>query len=343
MLTHFSLFSGIGGLDLAAEMAGFQTVGQCEWADYPTKVLEKHWPDVPRWRDIRNVTAEGFYSKTGLRTITVISGGFPCQPFSTAGSRKGDKDDRYLWPEMLRVISELKPTWVIGENVGGLISMAQSDCEIKMETETAILKDFEMVLETIRRDFERIGYESQPILIPACAVGARHRRDRTFIMAYSESSNDRRNTGTFQGKNEQQAPKRQEKWATKSCSTSKDVADTEGELLDRRITNNNEARWFRPANSSEIVADICSQGLQRSKQCGNNDPKTVGRPQGSTGAITQRSSYEWGYWSTEPELGRVADGIPNRVDRIGCLGNAVVPQQAFPIFQAIADIERGST
>lgn len=163
-LTHLSLFSGIGGLDLAAEMAGFKTVGQCEWADYPTKVLKKHWPDVPKWRDIRSLTEDSFFEKTGLRTVDIISGGFPCQPFSVAGKRGGKDDDRYLWPEMLRVIREICPVWVIGENVPGIINLA---------------------LDTVLSDLESEGYEAQPFVIPACGVDAPHKRERVCILAHA--------------------------------------------------------------------------------------------------------------------------------------------------------------
>lgn len=163
-LTHLSLFSGIGGLDIAAEMAGIETVGQCEYADYPHAILQQHWPTVPKWRDIRTLTGDDFYRRTGLRTVDIISGGFPCQPFSQAGKRRGKEDDRYLWPEMLRVIRELRPTWVVGENVPGIVNLA---------------------LDTVLSDLETEGYEVQTFVIPACGVDAPHRRDRVAILAHT--------------------------------------------------------------------------------------------------------------------------------------------------------------
>ena len=160
--THLSLFSGIGGHDVAAGWAGFTTIGQCEWADYPTKILEKHWPDVQRWRDIRNLNAENFYERTGLRTVDLVSGSPPCQPFSVAGKQRGKEDDRYLWPEMYRIIREIQPAWVLVEEVTGFIKMA---------------------LDTALSDLEEAGYASQSFVIPACGVNAPHLRERLCVVA----------------------------------------------------------------------------------------------------------------------------------------------------------------
>jgi DNA (cytosine-5)-methyltransferase 1 len=278
-LTHFSLFSGIGGIDLAAEWAGFTTVGQCEWADYPTKVLEKHWPDVPRWRDIRSVTAENFYERTGLRTVDLISGGFPCQPFSVAGKRKGKDDDRYLWPEMLRVIQELQPTWVLGENVPGIVNMA---------------------LDQVLSDLESLNYSTQAFLIPACAVDAPHRRNRIFITAYTNSTR---------------------------CDTEERKASANDYNEKQNYTKSEQKRFNEQYGTGihTVLSDTKSSNGER------NGPKQD-REQ------SRLTDSSW--WEVEPGVGRVANGIPNGVDRIKCLGNAVVPQQVYPILQAMADIER---
>ena len=288
-LTHLSLFSGIGGLDLAAEMAGFRTVGQCEWADYPTKVLEKHWPDVPRWRDIRTLTGGSFFERTGLQTVDVISGGFPCQPFSVAGKRRGKEDDRYLWPEMLRVISELRPTWVVGENVAGIVNMA---------------------LDQVYADLENEGYSVQAFIIPACAVDAPHRRDRCAIIGYG-----------------------------------KDVAHAESVRLQRKWPCGEQISRPRPEKAQserccDVLSDTDNRGwtLWRNWELSITEETATGRADFG-GRAPEYVTGEW--WPAEPNVGRVANGVPSRVDRLKCLGNAVVPQQFYPVFQAIADIERG--
>ena len=329
MPTHLSLFSGIGGLDLAAEWAGFETVGQCEWADYPFKVLCKHWPDVPKWRDIRTLTKESFYERTGLRTVDIISGGFPCQPFSVAGKRRGAEDDRYLWPEMCRVIAELQPTWVVGENVAGIVNMA---------------------LDTVLSDLEAQGYAARTFIIPACGVGAPHRRYRAAIVAYHANS-----TGEQRRKEQKILGQKQNSNAERICQTVAycEVSGKRGLPIQQGQSQqeNIDAVWSGEtmANADSArrekfdAANIADKegfgtGGSVAQFISNTDSSGCGRQQRRQNA-QQPADGSW--WAAEPRVGRVADGIPNRMDRIRCLGNAVVPQQFYPIFKTIAVMEGG--
>lgn len=354
VLTHFSLFSGIGGLDLAAEWAGFTTVGQCEWADYPTKILEKNWPDVPRWRDIRSLTYENFREQTGLGTVDIISGGFPCQPFSVAGKQKGKDDDRYLWPEMLRVIRELAPSWVIGENVPGILRIAG---------------------KTVCEDLEREGYAVTVFNFEAAAVGASHRRERVFFVGERTTMENTSHSRCKQQGILSQQQRRAESFGTgKGCSEwasssmPEDVADAirRGRQQNRKRGSMDGISGAGANNtmpSTQSGADVAVPCGERETERGNEGFQQTASLKG-TGANNRRGAQEYvggewwpvesglgmlanglSYWlgeylRVEPDIPRVATGVKNRVDQLKCYGNAVVPQQAYPIFKAIAEIER---
>ncbi|MEJ8306642.1 DNA (cytosine-5-)-methyltransferase [Saccharibacillus sacchari] len=167
-MRKLSLFSGIGGIDLAAEWAGMETVAFCEREPFPRKVLEKHWPGRPIYDDVRTLTREkleedGIIGPT--RTIDLISAGYPCQPFSNAGKRRGKEDDRHLWPEVARLLREIRPRWFLGENVAGHITLG---------------------LDDVLDELADIGYDTQTFVIPAASVGAPHQRYRVFILGYAE-------------------------------------------------------------------------------------------------------------------------------------------------------------
>lgn len=271
---YISLFSGIGGMDLGLDRAGMKCVAQVEIDDFCQEVLTKHWPNVPKFKDVKNV------GKENLPTADLICGGFPCQPHSYAGKRKGKEDDRNLWPEYLRIIKELKPKYVLGENVPGLITS---------------------MLDEILSDLENIGYTCQAFIIPALAFNAPHRRNRVFVLAYSNSSR------YIHGQSE--------------------IIPTESGV--------DAQRQF--IASGEIVAYTTSkrqQGqrefIKRGSKAQSGEGKAVDAFSGSIGSI----------WTVEPPVGRVANGIPRRMDRLKSLGNAVVPQVAEFFGINIMEIEK---
>ena len=194
MKTHASLFSGIGGFDLAAEWMGWANVFNCEIDDFCATVLKYHFPNAIHYGDIKKTDFTQWRGK-----IDILSGGFPCQPFSMAGKRKGANDDRYLWPEMLRAIREIKPDWIIGENVAGILSMVEPVEGLDMDSLDNVFGEIDseriyirqqFTAERICSDIEREGYKVKPFVIPACAVGAPHRRDRIWFVANRADAGD---------------------------------------------------------------------------------------------------------------------------------------------------------
>jgi len=267
---HLDLFSGIGGFALASQWAGFDKIGFSEIDPYASKVLSKHWPSVPNYGDIRNVKG------SEIGTVELITGGFPCQPFSVAGKRKGKEDDRHLWPEMFRVIQECQPRWVIGENVAGII---------EMELESCIL------------DLERDGYEVQPFIIPACAVNAPHRRDRVWIIANSikvRSQNSRIEQGGLDKKDRRQ----QASGLTDGNSKDKTVAHSSSKGLQGSSETEHNGKDGEESRNKQPSGFCGVQGWDKqspvSPVCGMDDGVShrVDRLKGLGNAIVPQVAYE---------------------------------------------------
>tara|TARA_R100000808_G_scaffold1302_1_gene6058 strand:- start:1102 stop:2160 length:1059 start_codon:yes stop_codon:yes gene_type:complete len=335
------LFSGIGGFSLGLEWAGMSTVAMCEKDPYCRKILTKHWPDLTIHEDIRNLDGKEY-----TNAIDLVAGGFPCQPFSVAGKRKGADDDRHLWPEMLRVIKEAKPRWVIGENVFGFINMA---------------------LDDVQADLEREHYEVRKFVLPAVAVDAKHRRDRIFLVAYS-------NSPAVWNLPERQAQGRDNLQAGRQAITphdgpSQSMANPNSSWELQQEGDQQEIRGWSGNSSQQDVANSYSEGLEigqdlrenheqelsPSERSGSERREDVANSHGTRGeaGLSGQESWQEGNsgeldhqghqqswrkgsreWPAEPCVGRVADGVPNRVDRIKGLGNAVVPQ----LIQAIGEL-----
>ena len=318
-MNHGSLFSGIGGFDLAAEWMGWHNEFHCEWMPFPRKVLSHYFPNSISYEDI---TKTDFSIHRG--TIDILTGGFPCQPYSSAGKRLGKEDERHLWPHMLRVISEVKPTYVVGENVRGLTNWNGG-----------------MVFEEVCVDLESKGYEVQPVLLPACAVGAPHRRDRIWFVATNSNSRGLERT-------------------TKSGWDSINVI-REGEF--RTSTNSNSIRQHeRECNNEKFASqrgfnalnDINANDGQRNATDSDSFGLSWGNKQNKPklskayGFETLHVSTKWKTFPSQSPICGGDDGLPTELDGITFskwrqesikgYGNAIVPQVAYQIFKTIQQL-----
>lgn len=322
LLTHLSLCSGIGGIDIAAEWAGFETVGQCEIDEYASRVLAKNFKGVHNFHDIRTIT-DGVLRGAGVipETVTVMSAGFPCQPYSLAGKGLGDGDERDLWGEVARCIGLVRPKWFVGENTPGLFARAN-----------------QRYFRRIVNDLSALGYSTSWGMWGACDVGAPHKRERVFLVArdadgkYDKEEREIQEEGTYASRVRGEVPdplgqrfckgKIQRRKFAQSCRKKDTRGIQIGRLQSFRVCS------VLPDSACKRLWNFRSKIDIREKTSGWND---------NAGRKEKDDTREW--WEIEPDVGRVANGIPSRVDRLRCLGNAVVPQQVYPIFRAIAELE----
>jgi DNA (cytosine-5)-methyltransferase 1 len=302
VMNVLDLFSGIGGFSLGLERAGMRTVAFCEREPYARAVLAKHWPDVPCYPDVCELTADRL-ARDGI-SVDVICGGFPCQDISLAGKGAGLAGERSgLWREYARLIGELRPRFVIVENVAALLSRG---------------------LAEVLGDMAAIGFDAEWHCIPAAAVGAPHRRDRIWIIAYPKRDELRQQPGR------KRWPHGSDSLFAAEYGFPREVADATGERCREARQLRRDESSQRPGGSGEEMADTSSSG--RIKECAHGG--------GISGGSSEKGA-DWlrpelgGWWLAEPDVGRVANGIPSRVDRLRCLGNAVVPQIPEIIGRAI--------
>lgn len=341
-LIHASLFSGIGGAELAASWIGWTNVFHCEIQEFQRKVLEYWFPNSISYEDI---TKTDFTEWRGH--IDVLTGGFPCQPFSVAGKRKGAEDNRYLWGEMLRAIRQIQPTWVVGENVNGILSMVQPGKAIKVgRADDLFDENFiyrteqQFTIDAICEDLECAGYSVQPFVIPACAIGAPHRRDRVWIVA-------RLNTNTDC-----------ERCAGRGSQTCKREKTSKQASVFRNIK--------RPCGEQDVAnsANARSESVQQGRKDRISEFEVVAHAKGARSARELFGKQEqiqsdrqncridksdFRCFPTQSPICNRDDGLPFRMadltisfakwrnKSIEALGNAWVPQVAFEIFKAIEE------
>ncbi|MGB0934737.1 MAG: DNA cytosine methyltransferase [Alphaproteobacteria bacterium] len=281
-MRHVDLCSGIGGFALGFQWAGLSSpVLFCDIDEWARKVLHKHWPNVPIAVDVKELAID---PKRFIPECDIITAGYPCQPFSIAGGRRGSEDDRHIWPEIFTIVKGRRPSWCVFENVYGHLTLG---------------------LDEVLTNLESAGYAARPFIVPACAVDARHRRDRIWIIArnMADTDNARQSTGSGSRKNDRDGQR------NNSRGSGQNVADTKGKRV----------QGHRPSGKQEPYAH---EGKAISL-CGSERPRAAA-------------------WDVEPNVGRVATGIPKRVDRIKGLGNSIVPQIAMQIGRTIKEVNYGT-
>ena len=384
MLKHLDLFSGIGGFSLGLESAGLvETVAFCDFDKYCQQVLNKNFPGVPVYGDVKELNYEKLKAD-GIDQVDIITGGYPCQPFSVAGRKKGEQDPRHVWPEMFRLIKELRPTWVIGENVGGHIKLG---------------------LDSVLENLESEGYSARTFSISASSVGANHKRERVWIVANSgrsvggkQSPRNSKSIGCWsfetpewstdtdqiarssegaeimadstieglEGEFRSKLQRTGEGLTDGSETIDRDVADSDEmqrQLLRGQQSEQREETFEGTSNGSRISNEfsdsesIVSDGGEYREHSEKRKAEGQTRREGcldcdATNSNSSRLEEQWrsftteqkhqasqcsSWWDFEPDVGRVAHGVPKRVDRLKCLGNSVVPQIPFVIGLAIKE------